>query len=204
MPEDKFVDGINVTRLENTIETIRKNPEPAQFKFRLHNEWVDGCHAFSVIKDFYGAEREDSTRQYSFIMHADEPDVLLGTNYGPNPTETVMHALACCVGSALIFNAASMGVKIDKMEVDVEGDIDIRGFLGVKDEIRRGLQNIRMNFKISSDAPQSKLQELVDLGQKYSPVFDIVTNPVPVSVMLEGIYELAYQNLPPGKDAWSH
>ena len=186
MPEDTIVNGINVTRLQDTMRVIKENPDIAKFTFRAHNEWVDGSHAFSVIKDFYGAGQENTTRKYSFVFHADEPDVLLGSNYGPNPTETVMHALACCVGSALMFNAAEQNIKIDSMQFDIEGDIDVRGFLGISPDVRNGLQNIRMICRISSDAPQEKLHELVQLGQKYSPVFDIVTNSVPVTVTLEG------------------
>lgn len=186
MAEDKFVNGINVTRLTNTIAAVREQPELAKFTFRAHNEWVDGSHAFSVMRNFYGAGSEDTTRKYSFVFHADEPDVLLGTNYGPNPTETVMHALACCVGSALMFNAALQDIKIDRLEFDVEGDIDVRGFLAISQDVRKGLQGIRMSCRISSDAPQSKLRELVELGQRFSPVFDIVTNQVPVTVTLEG------------------
>lgn len=184
--EYTFIDGINVTRFEQTVDMLKEQPELARFKFHIHNEWVNGTHAFSMVKDFHGGGREDTDRQYPFVVHADEPDVLLGTDHGPNPTETVIHALACCVGSALIFNAATQGVHIDRLEVDAEGDIDVRGFMGITDEVRKGLQNIRMHVRISGDAPQSKLEELVRLGEKYSPVYDIVTNQVPVTVTVEG------------------
>lgn len=185
MPEHEFTNGLDVTRLNETIHAVKETPEIAKFRFRAHNEWVDGSHAFSVVRDYFGLEREITIREYPFVLHCDEPDTLLGTNYGPNPVETVLHALASCVGSATLFNAAAQGVHIDKLEFDVEGDLDIRGFLGVRDDVRRGFQNIRMRCIIKGDAPDSKLEELVELGQKYSPVFDIVSHGVPITVIME-------------------
>lgn len=186
MPEDTIVNGLNVTRLHSNVQAIKEQPELARFKLRAHNTWVNGSHACSIIKDFYGAGGEDTKRKYHFVLHCDEPDALLGADYGPGPAETVLHALACCVGSALMFNAAVQGVKIDKLEFDVEGDLDIRGFLAIDPDVRNGFENIRMSCRISGDASASKLRELVELGQKFSPVYDIVTNGVPVTVVVEG------------------
>jgi uncharacterized OsmC-like protein len=177
---------MDTTRLGETIDLLKEQPDMGKFQFRGHTQWVYGHHAFSVIKDFHGVGKDDTSRRYEFIMHADEPDVLLGENHGPNPTETVMHALCCCVGSAIVMNAAARDIHLDKLEFDFEGDIDVRGFTGVSEDVRKGLQQIRLNVKISGDAPDSKLQELVKLGQEFSPVFDIVSNPVPITVHAEG------------------
>jgi len=186
MSEDKIVNGLNVSRLHSNVQAIKEQPDLAKFKLRAHNKWVYGSHACSTIKDFYGAGQEDTKRKFHYILHCDEPDALLGADYGPGPAETVLHALACCVGSALMFNAAIQGVKIDKLEFEVEGDIDIRGFLAISPDVRNGFEHIRMNCHISGDAPESKLRELVELGQRFSPVFDIVTHGVPVTVTVEG------------------
>lgn len=67
------------------------------------------------------------------------------------------------------------------MESSLEGELDLRGFLGLSDQVRRGYQNIRVTFKVKADAPAETLQDLC----KYSPVFDIVSNPVPVSIFIE-------------------
>jgi uncharacterized OsmC-like protein len=184
MPEHEFVNGLDVTRLKETIHAVKENSDAAQFQLRVHNAWVDGSHAFSIIDSFSAGGHEDCHATPT-VLHCDEPDALLGTDYGPNPAETVLHALASCVGSATLFNAAAQGVHIDQLEFEVEGDIDIRGFLGVDEETRRGFKTIRMHCTISGDAPKSKLRELVELGQKYSPVFDIVSHGVPVNVIME-------------------
>lgn len=184
MVEHEFVNGLDVTRLRETIEAVKETADVAHFKLRAHSAWVDGSHAYSII-DGFNAGGEEGCHDYPFVLHCDEPDALLGTDYGPGPAETVLHALASCVTAATLFNAAAQGVHIDHLEFEVEGDLDIRGFLGTNEGIRRGFQSIRMHCKIAGDAPQNRLRELVELGQKYSPVFDIVSHGVPVTVMLE-------------------
>ncbi len=186
MEQATRTNGIDVQRLLDTIETVKGEPEAAKFKFRAQNKWVYGSHACSEIKGFSAGGEEDAKRPYRFIFHADEPDALLGTDYGPNPVETVLHALCSCVGSALVFYASLQGIKIDSLEFEAEGNLDARGFLGVSPDVRRGFQDVHITCRISADAPQSKLQELVDLGKKYSPVYDIVTNGVPVTITTEG------------------
>jgi uncharacterized OsmC-like protein len=179
-------DGIDVDRLKGIVDAIKTEPSLASFRFHARNKWVCGSHTFSEIKQFEAAGETDTKRSYRFVFHADEPDALLGTDYGPSPGETVLHALAACVTSALIFNAAMQNVKINSLEFDVEGEVDARGFLAISPDIRRGFNTIRMTCRISGDAPDEKLRELVELGQRYSPVFDIVTNGVPVTVQIEG------------------
>jgi uncharacterized OsmC-like protein len=71
------------------------------------------------------------------------------------------------------------------MESRLEGDIDLQGFLGIRDDVPRGYKEIRMFVKIDADAPPEKLEEIVQLGPTYSPVFDTITRAVPVKVQME-------------------
>ena len=71
------------------------------------------------------------------------------------------------------------------MESRLEGDIDLKGFLGIRDDVPRGYKEIRMSVKIEADSSPEKLEEIVQLGPTYSPVFDTITRAVPVSVKLE-------------------
>jgi uncharacterized OsmC-like protein len=96
-----------------------------------------------------------------------------------------LHALAGCLTTSLVYHAAAQGIRIDAVESKFEGDLDLRGFLGMDEDVRNGYENIRVTFKIKSDAPEEKLKELCELAQKRSPVFDIVTNRVPVNVQLK-------------------
>lgn len=180
----KQVNGVNVDQLYATVEAIKKDPSLAESHFRAHNKWVDGGHCRTTIQDFYTAGQEDTSRDKPFVMDADEPPVLLGQNAGANPVEFALTALSSCLTTSLIYQAAAQGIKIEELESELEGDLDLRGFLGLDEKIRNGYQNIRVKFRIKADAPEEKLRELVELAQQRSPVFDIVTNPVPVKVEL--------------------
>ncbi|MGE0883910.1 MAG: OsmC family protein [Blastocatellales bacterium] len=184
MSEAKIINGVNVSQLFETIDVIKQKPEIAKFKFRATNKWVNGGHNTTMIKDFYGAGQEDTTRLKTFVMEADEPAVLLGEDAGANPTEYLLAALAGCLTTSMVYHAAAQGIKIESIESSYEGDLDLQGFLGLSDKIRNGYEGIRVTFKIKADAPEETLQELIEIAQQRSPVFDIVTNPVPVTVQL--------------------
>ena len=178
------VNGVNVDELFGTIDAIKKAPVIAKFKFRAENQWIDGGHNRTTLKNFYGTQ-QDHEHKEPFVLDADEPPLLLGRDLGPNPVEYALTALAACVTTSIVYHAAAKGVTIRSMESRLEGDIDLQGFLGLKDDVPRGYKEIRMYVNIEADAPPEKLQEIVQLGPTYSPVFDTITRAVPVSVQLE-------------------
>ena len=179
-----IVNGVNVDQLFGNIDTIKGSPVLGKFKFRANNKWINGGYNNTSIKDFYGTQKNHDHRK-NFELGADEPPLLLGEDKAPNPVEYALTALASCVTTSIIYHAAAKGITVNSIESRLEGDIDLRGFLGISDEVRKGFDNIRMFFKIDADVPESELEELVRTGTKYSPVFDTVTNSVTVSTQLE-------------------
>ena len=180
----KFVNGVNLDELFGTINAVKAAPVIAKFRFKADNQWVDSGHNRTIIKNFYGTQ-QDHKRKQPFILDADEPPVLLGKDKGPNPVEYALTALAACVTTSIVYHAAAKGITVRSMESRLEGDIDLQGFLGLKDDVPRGYKEIRMFVKIDADAPPDKLEEIVNLGPTYSPVFDTITRAVPVSVTLD-------------------
>lgn len=179
------INGVNVEELFKTVDAVKKTAAIAKFRFRADNTWIEGGHNRTSIRNFYGAGGEDTSRKTPFILDADEPKVLLGTDRGANPVEYVLTALAGCLTTSLVYHAAARGIAVEEVESHLEGDLDLRGFLGISEEVRNGYENIRVTFKIKADATEEQLRELVQLAQKRSPVFDIVSHPVPVSVELK-------------------
>ena len=176
--EHTKVNGVDVGQLETTIDAIQQTPELAKFTFRATNKWFSGGHNRSTIKEFYGACQEDSTRTKPFELDADEPPVLLGKDNGANPAEFVLHALASCLTTSLVYHASARGIHIESVESKLDGDIDLHGFLGLSKDIRKGYRNINVKFTVKSDADPQVLRELC----QYSPIFDVISNPVPVNV----------------------
>jgi uncharacterized OsmC-like protein len=184
MEPEKKVNGLNVTQLFKMIDQIKQKPEIAKFKFRATNTWIDGTHSRATIKDFYGVLKEDSSRAPA-VFDLDEPPVLLGNNLGTNPVEYLLVALSGCITTALVAHAAAKGITIKGVESRLEGDIDLRGFLGLSAEVPVGFQGIRIFFTIDADITKEEKEEVIRLGRKYSPVANTIAQQTPVSVHLD-------------------
>ncbi len=180
----QIINGVNVDDLFTTVDSIKATPSIAKFKFRIRNQWEGASQNRSTINTFYGAGQELS-RPKPFVLDADEPAVLLGKDAAANPVEHLLHALASCLTTSMVYHAAARRIQIEEVESSFEGDIDLHGFLGLDRNVRNGYQGIRVNFKIKADVPDEQLQEIVALGTGHSPVFESLTNGVPVSVKAE-------------------
>jgi uncharacterized OsmC-like protein len=176
--------GVDTDRLFATLDAIGAQPEIAAFQFRAVNRWIAGAHNRSTIKDFRGAGGEDTSRAEAFVLDAGEPAVLLGTDTGPNPAEHLLHALAACLTTSLVYVAAARGVRLSEVSSTLEGDIDLRGALGMARDVRNGYQGIRVSFRVRGDAPPEKLREVLERARARSAVFDVVAHGVPVTVDL--------------------
>jgi uncharacterized OsmC-like protein len=184
MSTEKIVNGVNVDNLFKTVVAVKGNPTIAKFNFRAKNRWINGGNNKTTVNEFYGACQTHS-RSKPFEYVKDEPPVLLGNDQGANPVEYALAALAGCLTTSLIYHAAAQGIKIDEVESTLRGDLDLQGFLGMSENIRNGYEKIDVSFRIKADASEEKLQELVELAQKRSPVFDMISNPTPVNVHLD-------------------
>jgi uncharacterized OsmC-like protein len=174
--------GVDTAQLFGTLDAVKAQPELGKFTFRVANRWIDGAHNRSTIKDFYAACQEDTSRESAFTLDAGEPQILIGTDTGPNPAEFLLHALAACLTTSLVYVAAARGVHLTEVSSTIEGEMDVRGALGLSNEVRNGFDSIRVSFDVKGDAPPEKLQEVVSRAQARSAVFDMVSHGVPVHV----------------------
>jgi uncharacterized OsmC-like protein len=174
--------GVDTEQLFSTLDLIKDQPKLARFQFRATNRWIDGSHNRSTIKAFYAAGGEDTTRSEEFVIDAGEPAILLGSDTGANPAEHLLHALAACLTTSIVYVAAARKVQLTSVQSTLTGDMDVRGALGVDDEPRNGFERIAVAFRITGNAPEEKLREVVERAQKRSAVYDMVTNGVPVAV----------------------
>ncbi|HWO72737.1 MAG TPA: OsmC family protein, partial [Dehalococcoidia bacterium] len=140
--------GVNVSQLTETVEAIKRQPELARFSFRARTVWETGGRSRTTIKGFYGAGQEDTSREAPFTLIGDEPPVLLGGNAGPNAVEAVLHAIASCLTVGFIYNAAAMGIEVRALDYELEGDLDLHGFLGLSDSVRPGYKGISVKYRV--------------------------------------------------------
>lgn len=179
------INGVNVETLVATVGAVKENPELGKFKFRCTTEWIEGGHSRTTIQSFFGVGAEDTSRPEAFVLEGDEPPVLLGTNKAPNAVEAVLSALASCLSVGFAYNAAAKGITIESLQFDLEGDLDLRGFLGISEQVRAGYEGIHVTTRIKSNASTDQLKELAAYVERTSPVLDIISNPVPVTISLE-------------------
>jgi uncharacterized OsmC-like protein len=179
---DRIRNGVDTEQMYGTLDAIKADPQLGIFQFRARNRWINGSYNRSTIQGFYGAGQEDVSRTRAFEIDAGEPAILLGSDTGANPAEALLHALAACLTTSLVYVAAARGVYLTEVESTLEGDMDVRGCLGISDEVRNGFERIRVSFTVQGDAPPAKLREIVARAQARSAVFDMVSNGVPVEI----------------------
>ena len=175
------VNGINLNVLKETVSAIQGDPELGKCKFRARNKWIDANHNCTTISGFYGAKQE-MTHKQEFELHADEPPILAGEDQAANPVEHLLNALAACVTTSMVAHAAVRGIHIEELESELEGDIDLRGFLGLATDVPKGYTNIRLKFKVKTDA--ENLKRLKSLCE-FSPVYNTITHGAKVDITVE-------------------
>jgi uncharacterized OsmC-like protein len=179
------LNGIDVEQLLQTIDAITSDPGAAGFTFRASSTWKHGTHNVGRIAGFDHAGAADESRAAPFVLDGDEPPVLLGENRGPNAVELLLQALGFCYAVGFVANAAARGIEVTRMDYEVEGDLDVRSFLGL-DGPRAGFTRIRAKGIVSSpNATPEQLQELCRHVQETSPVRDSLANAIPVETSLE-------------------
>jgi len=176
-----IVNGIDMDVLESTVSAIKQEPELGKCKFHVSNKWLSGNHNCTTITSFYGAKQENSHKQ-SFELHADEPPVLAGEDQGANPVEHLLNALAGCLTTAMVAHAAVRGIHIEELESEIEGDIDLNGYLGLSKEMPKEYTDIRVKFKVKADV--DNMERLKRLAE-YSPVYNTLIHGTNVDIQVE-------------------
>ena len=177
--------GVDVDTLFATIDAVRQQPEAARFRFRADNEWVSGTHSRGRFPGFFGAGQEHVHAvpgAGEVVVEADHPAVLVGTDQGPTPAELLLNALAACLMAGLGNIAAARGVELRGVTCRVEGDIDLRGILGIDPTVRNGFSDISVVFDVDSDADADTVAALLAQSRARSAVFDVITHGTRVDV----------------------
>jgi len=175
------VNGVNVAALFEVIDAVKANSEIARFNFRLTNKWLGGVRTRSTVKEFTGALQTHRAAAKGFVVETGEPPVLLGEDTAPNPGEWLLHSLVSCLTTTIVYHAAARGIAIAGIESRIDGDIDLRGFLGLAPDVRKGYSAVRVHLRVKTDAEAATIENLAT----YSPMLEVVSGSVPVSLKIE-------------------
>ena len=170
------LNGINTQILNTAFDSMRNLPERAKVTFSVKSEWNGGFSVTSSAKGFrMGSQNIERNTEYK--MQYDYPNQFSGKGRGPTVCEACMGALGACLTQTIAGHATSRGIKIDSIDINVEGDLDMRGWTGISNDVRPGAQQLRIKMNIKSDtASKEQINELYEIGKRFSPAFDTITN----------------------------
>ena len=142
-PSAPPVNGIDLEAVEEMVASIRTNARCGTAGFRVKTQWKGQTRSESTVESFTCAG-EPIPR--SFTIAADEPKALLGTDTAPNPQELLLSAVNACMMVGYVAQAAIRGIILDECRIETEGELDLRGFLGLDDDVPPGYR--RINYTV--------------------------------------------------------
>jgi uncharacterized OsmC-like protein len=172
MASETVVNGLSVQGIQGMVEMVKAQPEVAKAVFNATTTWKGGFHNEAVVKSFsMGGQRNDASRKEAFTIVGDHPQELLGTDKGPSSIEVLLSALGHCLASGWATYGANMGIPVDELRVEIEGDIDLQGMLALPElgAVPPGFQEIRATYHVKSGAPQEQLEQLAKMSEELSP-----------------------------------
>ena len=173
--------GVNVEALFGAQEALKNAPEAAKFKWRSTVEWINGTHSRSTIEGFYGLGAEQKHKT-AFTFDADHPEIFAAPDAAATPVEIVLAGLASCLTAGVAAVAQARKIQLRSVTATLEAGMDIRGILGIDEDVRNGFDGIKVTYKIDADASPADIKAIVAQSQKRSAVYDVITNPVNVTV----------------------
>jgi uncharacterized OsmC-like protein len=156
--------------IQQTQAALRAKPDEAVATFAADSRQVEGLRSETKIRQF--------------TLTVDEPPSLGGSDAGPNPVELVLAALATCQEITYRAYATALGVPLDRVSVKLEGDLDLRGFFAVAENVRPGFSAVRGVVTLESSASAAELAKLKQVVDAHCPVLDILRAPTPVELTL--------------------
>jgi len=175
------LNGIDLDALNQTVQEIQRDPAKAMTTFRVKTTWQGQTVSETKIESYHLSGQEIK-REFTF--RTDEPAELLGTNTNPNPQEYLMGALNACMTVGYVAACALNGIKLEKLEIETEGDIDLRGFLALDPQVIPGYESITYTVHIKGDATPEQFQKIHEFVKKTSPNYYNLANAITLNSKL--------------------
>ena len=175
--------GVNVAALLDAREALSQAPEAAKFTWRASCEWINGTHSRSKVEGFYGLGQEQKHKT-AFTFDADHPEIFASEDNGATPVEMVLAGLASCLTAGVASVAQNRNIQLRSVKATLEAPMDLYGILGIDSDVRNGFEGIKVTYDIDADASKEEIEAVVAQSQKRSAVYDVITNPTNVTVVV--------------------
>ncbi len=176
------INGLDLDALQDVVRTVEQDPSKGIVEFRVRTEWRGQARSEAMVESYtLGGVKIPR----SFRISADEPLELLGQNTAPNPQELLMAALNACIMVGYVAGSAVNGITLEELEIETEGSLDLRGFLGIDEKVVPGYESIRYTVRLQGNGTPEQFQAIHENVMKTSPNFFNISRPVRIDARLE-------------------
>lgn len=172
------INGLDLEALGTIVEEIKNDASKGFAKFKVTSSWKGQTKSEARVESFFINGQEVPRR---FSINADEPHELLGENSAPNPQELLMAAFNACIMVGYVATAAVMGVPLQKVEIETEGELNLRGFLGLDANVKPGYDSIHYVVRLKGEGSPEQFAAIHENVLKTSPNYFNIASPVKVN-----------------------
>ena len=174
-PARPAVNDIDLAAFDETVAAVARDPSRGRVEFAVKTEWTGQTRSETTVEG-YAVGGEHFERRFKIV--ADEPCELLGTNTAPNPQELLMSAVNACMVIGYVSQAAVRGIKLDSCHIETQGELDLRGLLGLDDTAPTGFRRMTYRVSIEGDGTREQFEEIHAAVQAISPNFFNLAQPI--------------------------
>jgi uncharacterized OsmC-like protein len=171
----RAVNGIDLQALDEMVASIKSDPACGTAGFRVKTQWKGSTRSESTVESFTCAG-EPIPR--SFTIVSDEPRELLGTDCAPNPQELLLSAVNACMMVGYVAQASVRGIALTDCRIETEGELDLRGFLGLDDAVPAGYRRINYTVHLEGGGTREQYEEIHQAVMASSPNYFNIAKPI--------------------------
>ena len=175
------INGVNMPALRKLIDDVKQDPRNAATAWGVTTRWVGGAVSETQVSGFQIGGRHV---RKDFRIRADEPLELAGTNTQPNPQEYLLAAFNACMIVGYVALASLNGIDLESVEIETEGDIDLRGFLGLAVDVKPGYDALRYTVRVKGNGTPEQFEQIHRTVMATSPNRYNVANPIRLEAKL--------------------
>jgi uncharacterized OsmC-like protein len=169
------LNGLDFDAIDELVASATADPRRARVGFRVSTDWKGQARSETTVESYTVGGRRVPR---SFTILSDEPDELLGANSAPNPQELLMAAVNACMTVGYVAQATTRGIRLDTCRIETEGELDVRGFLGLDENVPPGYRRIHYTVFLEGDGSRAQYEEMHEAVMATSPNYFNLAQPI--------------------------
>lgn len=170
-----MLNNINIAGLSEFANEVKEQNTQGKASYGVRLNWESGTKTTVATKDMVLGEHK-LIRDFKFNI--DEPSELLGVNSAPNPAEYMLGGMAGCMAVTFIAGATAMNIEVNQLQLEIDGELDLQGFLGLNPDINPGFPELKFIFHVQGNGTQEQYEKLMDRVKMHSPNYNTIKNEV--------------------------